>query len=236
MIDVCLAPNPALRECLRRHPEARFVGETENALMVWQGAETARRILDSEPSADVAGLIELMDNNPLVCASNASVPDAASTLALIAFGPAIRGGLMVDTPVLACSFEGGSDRVLEFLALEGWTEGCSIHCEPFDSGSVLAAKAMVEIDTTRELEDVLVLYDEAFGRSFFVRRDQSSKWSPSLVERTPYAFFRIEIDRDQRASLLKIQVIADRDGKCGAAQVIHMFNVMNGFEETLGIV
>jgi N-acetyl-gamma-glutamylphosphate reductase len=29
--------------------------------------------------------------------------------------------------------------------------------------------------------------------------------------------------------------MADRNGKCGAAQVVHAMNVMCGFEESLGI-
>jgi N-acetyl-gamma-glutamylphosphate reductase len=36
-------------------------------------------------------------------------------------------------------------------------------------------------------------------------------------------------------SLLTVQVMIDRNGKGGAAQVVHAFNVMNGFEESLGI-
>jgi N-acetyl-gamma-glutamylphosphate reductase len=47
--------------------------------------------------------------------------------------------------------------------------------------------------------------------------------------------YRLRVTPNDNASLLTIQVLADRDGKCGAAQVVHMMNVMAGFEETLGL-
>jgi hypothetical protein len=66
-----------------------------------------------------------------------------------------------------------------------------------------------------------------------VRRDDASIWDKGLVEGEPFALYRLSLMHDQPESLLKIQVIADKDGKCGAAQIVHAFNVMCGFEESL---
>ena len=104
-----------------------------------------------------------------------------------------------------------------------------------DFGTVVAATVISAIQTPDRLEDLDDLYEEAFGRSFFVRRDEASEWDVKLVKSKPHSLYRMRISPDKPQSLLTVQVMADKDGKCGAAQVVHCMNVMAGFEETLGI-
>jgi N-acetyl-gamma-glutamylphosphate reductase len=94
---------------------------------------------------------------------------------------------------------------------------------------------MAVIDTPESLGDIDALYEDAFGRSFFVRRDEASDWHVSLAVDKPYALYRVRIGPDEPNSLLTIRVMADIRGKCGAAQLVHALNVMAGFEESVGI-
>lgn len=82
----------------------RVDGEAPSGIRFQQGA-WERRIEADRPDLPVKGLIELMDNNPIVCADEMSVPGPASTLALIALGPLLRAGAPLEPPSIAFSFE-----------------------------------------------------------------------------------------------------------------------------------
>jgi len=185
--------------------------------------------------AEMYGLIEVMDNNPVVCADYFSVPGAAATLALIAIAPLAQAGLIAETPVLMLNFADDGVEVANALGRVGWNNGIAVHTEPLDLGSVLAATAMVSILTPTDLADIDALYEEQFGRSFYIRRDESSTWGPELVQEKPNAVYRLTIAVDSPQSLLTIRVLADREGKCGACQIVHAMNVMCGIEESVGI-
>ena len=60
-------------------------------------------------------------------------------------------------------------------------------------------------------------------------------WLVSVIEHQPFAVYRLRVTPGPETSLLTIQVMADKDGKCGAAQVVHVMNVMCGFEECEGL-
>jgi hypothetical protein len=185
---------------------------------------------------EVMGLVELMDNNPLVCADEASVPSPASTLALIALGPLARTGLLVERPTLIVNVPADEEDVRLYLATMGWEEGCTLSAEETDLGGAAAATAIAAITNPETFDEIDALYEEAFGRSFFVRRDETSDWHVSLVLGKPHALYRLRLTPGDAESLLTVQVMADLKGKCGAAQVVHAFNVMCGFEESMGIV
>jgi len=68
-----------------------------------------------------------------------------------------------------------------------------------------------------------------------VTRPDGQAWDPSLVARKAAAAYRLSFAADDPTSLLTVRIMADKDGKCGSAQVVHAMNVMCGFEETLGI-
>ncbi len=180
-----------------------------------------------------------MDNNPMVCADAVSVPSPASTLALIALGPVAKAGLIAEPPSIVTDFEADPDEVGEWLSMEGWTSGAHLQVGPLASGAVLAVTAMMAVLPPADSGSIEDLYDECFGRSFFVRRWSGPGWEPNRADATPYAYFRLDFSPEQGsaslAGLLSVRVAADRDGKCGAAQIVHAMNVMAGFEESLGI-
>jgi hypothetical protein len=227
--------DPAVIGILARHPHVAEAREGGGPGLRFWPRDWAREVCSGRPHLDVAGLVELMDNNPLVCADEASVPDAASTLALIALGPLIRAGLLADSPTFITNAPTDEDRVSAFLQKEGWGGGIVTRQEDQDLGSVYAGSIIAEIHTPSRLEDLDDLYEEAYGRSFYVRRDETSAWDTELVQGKSLGLFRLRITVDQPHSLLTVQVMADKHGKCGAAQLVHAMNVMAGFEETLGI-
>jgi hypothetical protein len=174
-----------------------------------------------------------MDNNPLVCADAASVPSPVGTLALIALGPLARAALLVESPALRANHD---DQALDrWLATEGWTGGTAFEADSADLGSVVAVNAWAVVPALDSPQELSELYDEAFSRSFYVRRDQDSEWDTRLVAGRPWACYRVAVTPDDPHCLVRVQVMADRDGKAGAAQVVHALNVMCGFEESLGI-
>lgn len=181
------------------------------------------------------GIVEIQDNNPLVCADSVSLPNPAATLASIALAPLIQSGMLVEPPSLVYSFEVEEDAADATLAGIGWAAGARCVGDPQELGGVLALAALAVIRTPDDLEEIDEAFEERYGRSFYVRRDESSEWSPSLVAGKPYACYRLRITPDQPNSLLNVQVLADRNGKAGAAQAVHLMNVMAGLEESLGI-
>lgn len=182
---------------------------------------------------EVAGLVELMDNNPMVCADIVSVPSAAGTMALIALGPILRAGLAVEEPTFQINHATTEDDIAGWLATVGHEGGVTLATEPQDA-EVIAAAGIAKIITPERAEDLDDLYEEAFGRSFFVRRDESDFDPADLIGR-PEARFRLRYSEGAEHSLLAVVVYAWRHGKCGASQVVHAMNVMAGIEESVGI-
>lgn len=224
----------ALASLLERHPEVRLSDSVSqpDRLEFDQGTWHRTLRIGGSPAGE-AGLIELMDNNPLVCADLATVPGPLDTLALIALGPLARAGLILEEPALQTNAPG--TYAPSWIRAMGWDRGLLVMPEERDLGSVLAAQAMAVIATPEDESDLDSLYEEAYGRSFYVRREESAEWHASLVAGRPWAAYRLRLTPDEPRCLLTVQVMADRDGKCGAAQAVHALNVMAGCEECLGI-
>jgi len=225
----------AVLALLANHPRVDFV-EPDGALgLRFEIDGWKREVLVGSASVTEHGLVELLDNNPLVCADRMSVPSPAATLALIALGPLAAVGLIAESPTLVLNIPADAEDVSRFLLTAGWTEGISVHSEPLSLDGVAAATVMVAVTTPPDLDDIDAQYEERFGRSFYLRRDETSLWDRSLVLGQPYGCYRLAISVEHPVSLLQVRVLADLNGKLGAAQVIHAMNVMAGFEETLGI-
>jgi len=235
MIDVAATSDPELRELLSVHPRVGEVQAGESLGIEFKVGNWRRQVVAGKADLALAGLVELMDNNPMVCADQMSVPDPLSTLALIALGPIAWAGIVLEAPTIIASFEGNPVSVEAFLGTAGWTGGATLHTEIKSLGTVLAATAMAVISTPDVWSDIDDLYEERYGRSFFVRRDENSEWDPSLVSNQSHAVYRMRYTPGEERSLLTIQVLADSNGKCGRAQLVHAMNVMAGFEESLGI-
>lgn len=230
---------PHLRTLLASHPRCSLeAGEPSRGVLEFSSGQERRAILIEGDHA-VYGLPEIMDNNPLVCAQAVRVPGPESTLALIALAPLIRAGILAETPgIISCSpvneeIEADIDEALETA---GWEEGARLACDLRDTGDVLALSALALVNVPdSQLTEVDDIYEEAYGRSFFVHRQETEDWDTSLVAGTNQAVFRLRVTPGEAQSLLRVQVLADRNGKAGAAQIIHVMNIMAGFEESLGL-
>lgn len=233
MIDVAASADPKVRERLSRHPDVGEVRTGEHPGIDFEVGPWKRHVWIGKPELEVTGLVELIDNNPMVCADEMSIPDPVSTLALIALGPLASAGILLEAPAMISSIAGDEKQVSKFLTTAGWQNGIDLHVEPRDLGSVCAATAMAAIPTPQDWSEIDDLYEERFGRSFYVRKDDDGEWDPSLVKDKPYAVYRLSYTPDDASSLLTIHVLADLEGKCGGAQAIHAMNVMAGFEESL---
>lgn len=235
MVEVLTPQDPALMSILQRHPEVRIAGEEFGPGISFTDEGRLREVRLGDRSCEVKGLIELMDNNPLVCAEVASVPGPAETLALIALGPALHAGIVIDQPTLTLNCPSDELNMAAFLATEGWPDGTILDFQEKDLGDVYAASAIAPVGGPLSEADLLGLYDEVYSRCFYVWEDRNSTWHVDLVRGKPEAVYRLRLTPGDDASLLSVQVMADRSGKCGAAQLVHMFNIMCGFEESLGI-
>ena len=220
---------------MQGHPKVRTVSSGDGPPIAFREGSWSRSLWQGRPDVGLFGLVELMDNNPIVCADEVSVPSPAGTLALIALGPLARAALLSEPPVLMLSFEASEDEIAAALRSEGFDGGATFHVAPQDLGRVRAATALAKIPMPEDMADLDALYEEAFGRSFFVRRNEDSEWDVALVHGKPHAVYRMAVTPGEPDCLLRIQVMADAEGKCGAAQLVHAFNVMIGCEETLGL-
>lgn len=203
--------------------------------VAWSQGPWNRSISADRRDAPLRGIVELIDNNPMVCADEFSVPSPAATLGLISLGPLAAAGLIVERPTMLVNVETEEDELSAFLEPMGWSEGVTVAGEPTDLGGAVAATVICAVKTPDRMEDLDDLFDERYGRSFYVRHDEASEWHASLVIGKPHALYRLRISPDEPYSLLTVQTMASRQGKCGAAQIVHALNVMCGFEESLGI-
>ncbi|HEY3782492.1 MAG TPA: hypothetical protein VGL56_15525 [Fimbriimonadaceae bacterium] len=229
------AKTEPVKRLLSAHPDVELLDGSCEAEIEFEQSGIIRKVWVDKPDAEVFGLLELADNNPIVCASSVSVPSGSATLALIAVGPLIRAGILIEPPSLVYSFSPDADSIERAFVSAGWDGGATVAFEVQDLGSVLAMTAICVIQTV-ESELLDALYDGIYGGSFFVRRIEDGDWDTKLVAGQPFAAYRMRFAPDEPLSLLSIRVMAEAEGKCGPAQVVHAMNIMCGFEESLGIV
>ena len=227
--------DPSLASLLEAHPFVDVAEGGPDAGVAFVQNGWNRRVYVGRMEEAQRGILEIMDNNPLVCADSMSVPSPGATLALIALGPLASGGLIADSPTIVTNVPLDEAEVAALMEPLGWWDGSYVHTEEQALEGVVAATVMVAIRTPDELDDIDALYEERYDRTLYVRRNEDSEWNPGLVADKPYALYRLRIAPDAGTSLLTIRVLADREGKGGAAQVVHAMNVMAGFEESLGL-
>lgn len=222
---------------LQGHPAVELIEGVSPArtLLIDQNG-WQRKLLWGDQPADVRGLLELIDNNPVVCADSVCVPGPVATLATIALGPLLRAGLVTQGPALHVSVTPQEpDDIIANLEAFGLQQTVSLASDPVDFGRAEACNAMVEVPLQGDSHALDELFDEAYARSFYVRRMEDATWDTALVDHRPYAVYRLRLTPGETNDLLTVQVMADQDGKLGAAQVVHALNIMIGEEECLGI-
>ena len=225
--------DPLLNALLAAHPAVGEGVETADPGIVF-GRVRARRVALS-PVDGPFGLIEIMDNNPLVCADESRIPSPAQTLALIAVGPLLSSGLLIEPPALVIDHPTTEEEILEGLSSDAPYPSITLAVEESSHPTVRRLHAMCAVRNPRTLDEFDELFEERYGRTLYVRRDEESAWTADLVEDRPWAVYRLRISPGDDASLLTVSVMADLRGKLGACQAIHMMNVMDGGEESLGI-
>ncbi len=225
MIDVSCPNRPVLRALLEKHPQVRLL-DAPTPRLQWKQGDWQRDVSDDPLSCDLRGLVEIVDNNPMVCADRFAVPGPAATLALIALAPLARAGILVGQPSIATA--GAQEECVAIAALIadlGFTGGITI----LEGGAPSHCVVLATIQPATQ-SDLQALFDEAYGRSFFVRMAPDA--NRSAVQGRPFAVCSMRCDA---AEAVRLEVAADTEGKCGAAQLVHAMNVMAGFEEDLGI-
>lgn len=235
MIDCAASSDPQLRTLLAAHPRVASVAVSDNPGIDFSIGTWDRSVVIGDPTLEVAGLVELIDNNPMVCADRMSVADPLSTAALVALGPLAWAGMILESPTVISSVSGDEELLDAFMVTAGWSDGVALHVEPKEMNGVIAITAIAAIPTPSDWSEIDDLYAERYSRSFFVRRDEEADWDPLLVAGRPFALYRLRYTQGEATSLLTIQVLADANGKCGRSQLIHAMNVMAGFEESLGV-
>lgn len=167
------------------------------------------------------GVIELFDNNPIVCAETVCVPTPLATLALLAVDPLSKAGLVAGSTPIACSSSCLAEEIEPFLEALG--DRVSVVCSsglPVDEGR-LAVELRLSISLrSGELREI---YDEAYGRSMLVMR--AGAIHPLAASYT--------VTQHEHGPIVRFE--SPVDGKAGAAQVVQALNVMAGFEDSLGI-
>jgi hypothetical protein len=232
MIDEAASSDPHVREILSRHPKVHSVKECSHAGVDFRMGSWERSVVIGDSSVEIRGLVELMDNNPMVCADKVSVPPPASTLGLVALGPIAWAGLILEPPAVIAMAPAGED-MNPWLTTAGWAGGATTELYPMNDGVGLSLVGIAAIATPDDWSDIDELYDERFSKSFFVRR--VNDWTPEMAANEPFATYHLQYTPGDDASLLRISVSASLHGKAGAAQVVHAMNVMAGLEESLGL-
>jgi len=225
----------AVRALLARHPHVDIQNKPCDAVVEFVQEGKTRRVWQNRPDVQPFGLLEIMDNNPLVCAEECSVPSPEGTLALIAVGPLIRAGILKAPPAVLFSFESNLSSIVIALESVEWESGVTTGLDEPRESPVLSAVFMSAISSPEDPNELDALYDGIYGSSFFVRRIEDGPWVANLVEDRPFAAYRLRLAPDEGESLLTVQVMSAPEGKCGAAQVVHAMNLMCGFEESLGV-
>ncbi|MHB8635820.1 MAG: hypothetical protein ACYC96_05035 [Fimbriimonadaceae bacterium] len=251
-IDLATSSDANVLSILRGHPGVTAAAEGPKLLEFHQG-ESVREVRVGDSTAEVFGLIELIDNNPLVCAQSASIPIPAGTMASIALGPVLLAGIAVRPPILQLNIPAaGSDLLatlhriapIDQLRLITPTEDATVVAFVegglFGKGvlaqGLIAAQAVVDVPNTYGLAEVLSMFDERFGRCFYVRRDTGTGYfKPDTLVGKPFASYRAGTSKGSSETRVLIEVAADPNGKPGAAGLIHAMNVMAGLEESMGL-
>lgn len=233
-IEVCQTSNEVLNSLLDRHPKLKIASQLRSDLQFSIGSwQRAIKINDSVSRP--AGLLESMDNNPIVCADVVNVPGAGETLLLIALVPLIKASFLLEPPVYVSTDPISEPAMQCFLEEFRHDFDLEVMTEGIGERDLVAGALIAKVPNGLEISVFEGLFDEIYGRSFFVRRTPEGVWDESHVLGTPIAMYQLGLERDEQTTLLKVRVMADRDGKCGAAQVLQFLNVMCGFEEDLGV-
>lgn len=232
-------PHASLAARLQHHPRVANVAiEPDSAWDISFGFDGPQRHLGTAGRTESAlfGLVELVDNNPLVCAETFAVLPGAEILATIALQPVLQAGLVLEAPVILTNAPIDETGLSERLdALLGWKQGAIVEEEPVDLGEVVAVNAIIAIPRMDNFDEIDALFQECYGRTFTIRLNDSGDWDVKNVLGRDIAEYRLRLSVDESHCLLTVQTMADRNGMLAHGQLIHAMNVMCGFDDALGL-
>lgn len=233
MASVTCPPGSSLWKLLTQHPMVTKL-EAGDSFTFDSVGGWRRTVSEGAYHAEVFGLVELIDNNPMICADEVSVPSPASTLSLIALGPISQAGLIQGEVVVHINVLPTEEEFLSALASIGCSAPITVGVDEVDLEGVYACSAIIPVSDEMTLSDVEDIFHEVYDRTFYVRR--ATEWHVKEVLGHPWAAYSLHLgEGNEGETLLTVRVMADKSGKCGAAQMIHAFNVMAGYEESTGI-
>lgn len=225
-----------LADSLALHPRVSSVKQDSQVRGLRFDVDGRSRSVDVGASqSEFFGLLELMDNNPLVCADEMSIPSLGPSLALICLGPLLLSGLVKEAPVFVSNLPLDLSEIESALKTVNWSGGVAVQTEPVEVDGVAFATGMAVIDSLDDPEELADLYQERFGKSGIVRLASAEEWHPEQVAGRPCAYLRISVVPDQPHSLVSIKTMCDTTGAFETAQIINALNIMCGFEDDLGI-
>lgn len=224
---VVSSDNAALRQLLLAHPKVSRVEES-NRYLFWAGKNGERSIKTTALSTDWYGLIETDDNNPLVCASSAGHPVGADALVLYGLKPLVQSNLTIGELSLISNrpFHQPS-TVSQFLS--GFESDVRVQ----DAGGSASNLIHLEIQASvggLEPEDVDELFKSFYAVSFGV----TTSTEPLPIS-DPRIQLNVNATRTGKDVLVGLRLTAKPEGFGGPLTTLQVFNVMNGFEDGLGV-
>jgi hypothetical protein len=233
-VDVRFGDVPGLGDLVKAHPRVeRSQPHSPYALEFTQSGRNRRITIGCKPQLQL-GIVEIVDNNPLICADEVWLPRPSSTLVLLAAMPWVRAGLLrsirsveIESPtekpeVLQCLNAIGVDGEIEVIP--------RTHCLQ----EVLEVSVLMTMKLGLRSDEVEEVFNSIYGNSFFVR-SFSDRDRTNQVHNTAIAGYTWNLVETQGVQEIAVIIAADRNGKCGASQIVHTMNVMAGYEESLGI-
>jgi N-acetyl-gamma-glutamylphosphate reductase len=203
--------------------------------LVLESTGHVRRLLSGQPNIEQYGLLELMDNNPVVCAEEVSLPSLAASLFLIALGPLLLSGLVTESPSFITNLACDQSEIQAAAGTVGWHQDVDVMTEPLEVSGTALGTGLAVVRSISDPEEFAAFYLERFGKSGVIRVGGGLEWSPDQVRGKPLAIYRVSVSPDMPHSLLSVQVMADATGAFQRAQLITAMNVMYGFEDELGL-
>ncbi len=226
-----------LAELLSHHPRIGLVATNDDpTVLTLESPGRSRRLHIADARVEQYGLLELMDNNPIVCADDISIPSLAASLFLITLGPLLLSGLVVEPPSFVTNLNCHGTDLARAVRSVGWDDEVDIMTEAVHVGGIALATGIAVIQSVSDPEELAEFYLERFGKSPLIRMEGSTEWSPQLVEGKPLAIYRITVNPDEPTSLVSVKAMVDFTGAFQAAQMVTAMNVMYGFEDEMGLV
>jgi len=222
-INLARSSNPRIVSLLNRHSEIDAVElepPEDGSLLSFVQGDWSREIVENRSGLHPRGLLELIDNNPLICADHFSLPRADFVALLIAVGPAMQNGMIANLS----SIESNSFTFVEnndvFASELGWRLSPSVALIPTQDPA-FTITGILKPEVTHG--DFLSLYIERYSRSPLIHFYETSQNG-----------YLVKIGLPSENTVC-VTVYCNNPQLCFADYVVFAMNVMCGYEDSLGL-